>query len=223
MDKDRKIAASVGALFIVGTVSGVLSVVFSSPVLGVPDYLGQVAAQPNSLILAALCVLAMGLSLAMVPVIIYPVLKRHNQTLALGYVVVRGALETTTYIAAAICWFMLIIFAQEIAGTSEMQTLAVQATGAAFKDAGDWIGVITAIMFSTGALMLYTVFFRSGLIPRWLSGWGFVAIILHLVAAFLALFGVVGTFSTPQMLLNLPIAVQEMVMAVWLIVRGFRH
>jgi hypothetical protein len=63
--------------------------------------------------------------------------------------------------------------------------------------------------------MFYYLLYQSTLIPRWLSGWGFLAAILYLVASIYNLFG-------PELsILLLPLALQEMVMAVWLIVKGF--
>ena len=73
--------------------------------------------------------------------------------------------------------------------------------------------------FSLGAFMYYYLFFQSRLIPRWLSGWGIAATVLMLAACLLALFS--GSYVTGYALLILPIAVQEMVLAVWLIVKGF--
>ena len=70
--------------------------------------------------------------------------------------------------------------------------------------------------------MLYYVFYQSKLIPRWISVWGFIAILMHLSTAFLILFRLVSPGISPILLvINLPILVQEMVMAVWLIVNGF--
>jgi hypothetical protein len=73
--------------------------------------------------------------------------------------------------------------------------------------------------FSLGAFMYYYLFFQSRLIPRWLSGWGIVAIILMTAACVLALFS--DNPVTGYILLAAPIALQEMVLAVWLIVKGF--
>jgi hypothetical protein len=69
--------------------------------------------------------------------------------------------------------------------------------------------------------MYYYIFYRTKLIPKWLSGWGLVAVSMGIVASMLVMFQVVGSMSTVQVVLNLPIAVQEMVLAVWLIVKGF--
>jgi hypothetical protein len=67
--------------------------------------------------------------------------------------------------------------------------------------------------------MYYYVFFQSRLIPRWLSGFGIVAIILMMTACAMSLFS--GNRITSYIPLAAPIAVQEMVLAVWLIVKGF--
>lgn len=75
--------------------------------LDAPDYLNMVASHPSQAQLAALLVLVMGLPLAMVSVMMFPILKRQNEALAIGYVVFRGALETLTYIGVATCWLLL--------------------------------------------------------------------------------------------------------------------
>src|SRR3990172_7743175 len=80
---------------------------------------------------------------------------------------------------------------------------------------------ILSMVFSLGALMLYYLFYQSKLIPRWISGWGFFAILLHLATGFLIMFRLASAFSTINIVMNLPILFQEMVMAVWLIVKGF--
>jgi hypothetical protein len=69
--------------------------------------------------------------------------------------------------------------------------------------------------------MYYAAFFQSRLIPRWLSLWGCIAMVSSLTAIVLSLFGVLEPFSTPFILLQAPIGVQELVLGGWLIARGF--
>jgi len=79
---------------------------------------------------------------------------------------------------------------------------------------------VGVLAFYTGATLYYLVFYRSQLIPRWLSVWGLAGTVLGLVAGLLVLFQSIAVLSGTQVVLNLPIAVQEMVLAVWLIVKG---
>ena len=112
---NRKTATIVGVLFIIGTVAGVLSVVVMGGILGAPDYLNMVASNASQVALGALLMLVMGLALAMVPAMMFPILKRQNEALAIGYVIFRGALETFTYIALAMCWLLLVVVARQYA------------------------------------------------------------------------------------------------------------
>jgi hypothetical protein len=73
----------------------------------------------------------------------------------------------------------------------------------------------SSIFFSLGALMLYYVFYQARLIPRWITVWGIVAGVLYLTAGLAAVSGINLDF------LKYIMPPQEMVMAVWLIVKGF--
>jgi len=219
MDKNRKTAILVGILYILGTVAGVLSVVATQPVLSKPDYLDQIAANEMPMLVGSLFVLLMGLLLALVPVLLYPILKRYDEVLALAYVVFRGALEMTCYIALSICWLFLILISQEAAAVGAANQPAIQALGTVFMKGNDAIANVLVVIFSLDALMLYTMLYRSRLVPRWISIWGFIAIAMHFSTAFLLLFHVIELNTAT--LINLPIFLQEMVMAVWMIVKGF--
>ena len=223
MNNYRKTAIMVGVLFIIGTVAGILSVAFTGPARDEAHYLINTSANANQIIVGALCVLLMGLALAMVPVVIFPVLKKQNEVLALGYVVFRGALETVIYIAMTISWLVLIALGLEYVKAGAMDTSYFQTLGAITLAGIDAINTVLIIIFGLGALMLYTVFYQSKLIPRWLSIWGLVAIILHLTTAFLIMFRLASTLSPVIGAINFPIFLQEMVMAVWLIVKGFNR
>jgi hypothetical protein len=196
-----------------------MSLIFTGPIRDAPDSLASVSTNENQIIFGALCVLIMGLALAMVPVTAFPILRKHNETLALGYVVFRGGLEAVRYMANTISWLLLLPLSKVYhAGTPDASNL--QALGNVLLNVEE-IADIGAFVFFLGALMFYCVLYRSKLIPRWLSGWGLIAIIMNLAAGFLYLFGLIGQLSTAGVIMELPIAVQEMVMAIWLIVKGF--
>jgi hypothetical protein len=217
MNTNKKTAIIVGALFILGF-AGIPSVALTGPILNTPDYLIKISANENQLILGALFQLIMAFACASIAIGLYPVLRRHNEALALGSVGFR-IIEAVFLYVPAICLLALMTLSQEYvkAGTPDFQTI-----GALLLAVRDWAGqVLAQIAFILGALMYYYVFYRSKLIPRWLSGWGLIAATLHLVGILLTMFGQIGSFSTIQAVLALPIAVNEMVLAVWLIVKGF--
>jgi len=217
MNSDRKTAIIVGVLYIVGTVAGILfQMVFTRSIHNDLNLLTKVAANENQIIIGALFLLLMGLALAMVPVMMFPILRKHNEALAVGYVVFRGALETVTTIAVVIGWLFLTILGQNyIPGAPDASYF--QTLGTLTLKGNVSIGIISQIIFPLGALMFYWVLYQAKLIPRWISGWGLISAILVLVFAFLNLFGIVAVKD----IFDISIFLQEMVMAVWLIVKGF--
>jgi hypothetical protein len=122
-----------------------------------------------------------------------------------------------------------VFYALSAAGTMILVSLSGQLTAGASADASadlvrdlrDSAGCVGYQAFCTGATLYYLVFYRSQLIPRWLSAWGLAGTVLGLVSGLLVLFQSIAVLSSTQVVLNLPIATQEMVLAVWLIVKGF--
>ncbi|MEN8114978.1 MAG: DUF4386 domain-containing protein [Actinomycetota bacterium] len=215
MSKQAKtIGRTVGVLYILGTVFGILSAALTSSISSSSDVLGAVASHETELALGALFVLAMALVLAMIPIVAYPILSKVDTLLARGYFLFRSVLEAVATVMTTVAWLLLI----PLSSSTEVPRVW-----------GDTLfdleGAATAgtIAFLIGAAMFYLILFRARLVPRWLSAWGLVAIIPYLVPVFLALFSDVtlGPTSTTTVLLDLPLGLQEMVLAVWLIVKGF--
>jgi hypothetical protein len=211
----RKTAVIVGILFIIGTVSGILSAVFTGGVFTDSDYLVRVAENEPQILLGAAFVLLMGFSLAMVPVVMFPLFKKKNEALALGAVVFRGPVEAVLYILTVLSWLMLITLGKEFVVAGMPASSHFQNIGAVLVQAGNQINQILEIAFSLGALMFYVLFYQTRLIPRWLSLWGVIGAVLYHIAGWSDLFGI------DMGVLIFPLALQEMVMALWLIIKGF--
>ena len=215
MSKQTKtIGRQVGVLYILGTVFGILSVAATSSISGSDDVLGAVASHESELALGALLVLAMSFVLAMIPVVAYPILSKVDILLARGYFLFRSVLEATTYLMFAVGWLLLIA----LSGSTEVPRV----WGEVLFDL-EGVAVVATIAFLIGAAMFYVILYRGRLVPRWLSVWGLVAIVPYLVPVFLGLFSDVdvSTASTTTVLLDAPLGLQEMFLAVWLIVKGF--
>lgn len=213
--KPKQLARIVGALYIVGTVAGVLSAVVSGPALSQLGE-GTTPAREAPLIAGALLVLLMGFSLAMIPVVLFPVVRRVNEIVALGAVLFRGALEAVAYVAVALLWLGFVTIGRVSAGAGAAGGFDLRGMQALLLGAQEWTTLFLAIVFCLGAFMIYGLFYASRLVPRWLSAWGLVGGVLYLSVPFLGLGGWDG-FGV----LMAPLAVQEMVLAAWLILRGF--
>jgi hypothetical protein len=220
MSTNKNSARIVGALYITGTAAGALSLVVTGALRNSRDYLLSVPANETRVVVGALFVLIMGLALAMVPVVMFPILRKHNEASALGYVVLRGGLEAVCYIAIATGWLILLPLSQAYAQAGALDASDLQAPGTVLLEANE-IGSVLTIIFCLGALVFNYLLYRTNLVPRWLSGWGLLAVAPYLAAGLLSMFGILDALSPTYATLNLPLALQEMVLAVWLIVKGF--
>ena len=220
MNTYRKNAIIVGVLFIIATVLAVLGRSFLQPILDAQDYLIKISANENQVIMGGLLALLAAFASAGIAIGLYPVLKKHHEALALGSVGLR-VMEGMLYIVGVVALLSLLTLSQEYVKAGASNASFFQASGTSLLAVRDWAGKLSIIAFTVGALMYYYVFYQSKLIPRWLSGWGFLGAALSLAAVLLAISGQIIYFSTVFILLQLPIGVQEMVLAVWLIVKGF--
>ncbi|MDO9088452.1 MAG: DUF4386 domain-containing protein [Anaerolineaceae bacterium] len=220
----RKTAVMVGILFIIGTVSGILAAVFTAPIMGESTFPLNISASESQWIIGTLLILLMGFPLAMVPVFLYPLLKKHNEVLALGAVVFRGVLEAVCYMGMVISNFLLLSVSQ-LYGQTGVADTSMKILGSTLISAGDWASLLLGLVFSIGGMMIYLVFYQTKLVPRWLSGWGFIGAILYFIAHIEGIFGSQQVLSLGSGLgfLMIPLAIQEMVFAVWLIVKGFNR
>lgn len=220
MNRYRGTAILVGILYIAGTLAGILSGLVTKGTLDGADSVASASSSGSRLAAGALLVLIMGLALALIPVVMFPILRRTSERLALGYLVFRGALETVTYIAVALSWLLLFRLGQDYV-RADADAAGLRASGRLLKYAAETGSLIGLIVFPLGAAMFCFLLYRSRLVPRWLAGWGLVAVVPYLVVGLLEVFAVVGPSSTAESMLVAPLALQEMVLAVWLIAKGF--
>ena len=221
MREHKAAATTAGILYITGTVAGVLSMVLSAPVRDAGDPFAAAAEHSGVAVTTTLLVLVMGLSLAFLPVMLFPILRRVNEVLAIGYLVIRGAVETACYVVLAIGWLLLVPLGEAMSAGPGTASPAGVRLGSLVLDAEATNAVLT-LVFCLGAVMFYALLYRSRIVPRWITVWGLLAIPLYVVADLLAMYAVIGANSSQQVLMFMPMAVQEMVLAVWMIARGFR-
>jgi len=218
MNSTRKIAVITGVLFIIATLAGPILATPLTPDLTGTDYLTRVSAQPNQAAGAVLLWIISAFTSVGIAISLYPVLKERNAGLALGSVIFR-TIESAFYMGVIVGLMSLVTLGQQFTTAAAAERTSLQAIGDLLVSIRDHAGLLAVFAFCLGAFMYYYLFFQSRLIPRWLSGFGIVAIILMMAACVLAVFS--GNRITSYIPLAAPIAVQEMVLAVWLIVKGF--
>ena len=216
MNTNRKTARIVGLLFITATVASSLSFAISDPILNAPDILVTVYANITQVIIGVLLLLIDCVAVVAIPVMLVPIFKKHNEVLALGYVGAR-IIESVILIVGTIFLLSLLTLSQEYVQAAAPDASYFQTLGTLLLAVYEWallVGIM--IVFSLTALILNYLLYQSELIPRWLSVWGLIGATLLLAVGLLEIFG----FNLTE-ILSIPIALQEMVFAVWLIVKGF--
>ena len=215
MNTYRKTARIVGVLFITATVAYSLGIILLDPILGGSDYLTKVSENETQVIIGAFLVLIDAVAVAGIGIVIYPILKKNNETSALGYAGARIA-EGVLFSVNVITILTLLTLSKEFVMAGAPDASYYQTFGTLLLAAGDRAFLLGfGVAFTLSALILNFVLYQSKLVPRWLSGWGFVG------AALLWVYYLLQSFNTNLDILFYPIAVQEMVFAVWLIVKGF--
>lgn len=220
MDTNRTTERTVGTLFVAATVGSIAASAALGSVLDGPDYLGDLDAYQVRVIVAALLFLTAATSAFATSFLLLPILRRHAEGLAAAYVGLR-AFENVFYVAGVVALLAMLTVSQHdaiaTAGTTDIRLL-----GATLLALHDWSILIgTLVFFSLGAATLNYVLYRSWLVPRWLSIWGLIGAPLALGYGVAGLLGYGTDLGSPLMLLAMPIALQELVFAGWLITRGF--
>ncbi len=215
-----------GLLYLLGTVFGITSAVVggevisssvqTSPLSGI-ILLDLIVADSSRLLNGSFFILLMGISLVAMTAFLYPIFKKDSEELAIGMLLFRGTMEGTWYFVTTLSFIALFVLGQEYVATGADST-ALQSIANVVYKFQDILGPVGTILFVIGATCLYVSFYRTKLIPRWLSVWGFIAIVPYLTYALLHFFNLDTGFG---FYLQMPLAAQEMVMAIWLIFKGF--
>jgi hypothetical protein len=220
MNTHKKTAIFVGVLFIMALVVFLIGQALYEPILSSPDYLDK--AYPNRVIvmIGILLEFISALAVVLIPVLLFPILRKHNEVLALGYVSFR-LFEAVLLSVAQIYKLSLVNLSRGYLNSGGVDASYFQNIGNSIQSVIYWVdhaGLIYLVVFVIGTLILNTALYQSKLIPRWLSIWGLISAVAILAASVMATFDI---FLVLAGLLVIPIGLQEQAMAIWLIVKGF--
>ena len=212
-------AIAVGVLFILCSAASILSIVPLGATVGAPVDFATLAGSDSAVIMTALIEFVWAATGMGIAITLYPVLRLFNPTLALGSVAGR-VVENVFILLGTVSLLALLTVSQQAAASSAPSSF--QTTGDALVAVRDWApGFIAGLAFVVGTFMYNLVMYRARLVPRWLSAWGLVGAVSILVAYLYIGFTQDFGFTTVNNVLSAPIGLQEMVLAVWLIAKGF--
>ncbi|NRS50394.1 DUF4386 domain-containing protein [Brevibacillus sp. HB2.2] len=213
----RRSAIVTGVLLIAGLITGICSVV---PVIDGADYLVMASPNENQVLLGAFFQLLMIVAYVGIPLMMYPLLSKHHKGLALGSVAF-GIIAGVFIMLGVIILLLLLTVSHEFAKIGTLHVSYFQTLGGLLREGRDLVNhVATTLAFALAMLLFTCVLYQTQLVPRWLSVWGLIGSTLSILASLLFMIRFIGLDAT-YMMLNIPIAFQQLVLAIWLIIKGF--
>jgi hypothetical protein len=155
-------------------------------------------------------------------VTLYPVVKRQNEGLALGFVASR-VVEGVMIFTGVVSLLSLVTVHQELGAAAGASGASLVATGASHVAVYKWTFLLSqSLMPGINAVLLGSLLYRSRLVPRILPVLGLIGGPLLIIAVFAMLLGQHSSLTGLANLPVIPVAAWEFSLGVWLIVKGFR-
>jgi len=214
VNTSRKTATIVGALFLISYLGVIAGSALLEPLLSAPESLANLYQQKTQVMIGVFLELVNGIAVVGIAVILYPLLKRYSAGIALGYVSMR-VLECSMQIAMDFSPLTALNLSQEFVKTDALEASSFLVTGSLLLAERESASLMLAIFFSAGGMLFYYLLYQSKLLPRFISVWGFIAVVLVLVMNLLEVSMPLG------LIFALPIILNELFLAIWLIVKGF--
>ncbi len=223
MTSTRTIAFVTGVLFIITFITSIpAAFVFYPPVLDDPNFIISAGADMG-VRFGALLEVILVVANAGTAVVLYPLLKRQNEAVALGYVTAR-VVESTIIMVGIVSLLSVVTLRQEFVGAAGADAASLVTVGGglvAFHDATFLLGPGFLAPLGNGILLGYLMY-RSGLVPRGMAMLGLIGGPLLIVAFVGVLFGVFEQVSLPVAIATIPEFVWELSLGIYLTVKGFQ-
>lgn len=217
MYSSKHIAKIVGILFITATITSSLSIWLTEPALETTDFLKAFSDNSNQIVAAALLMLIDAISVVFIAILLFPILKRNSERLALGYVAMR-IIEGFFFAAYVATLLAVLSISREHSGGYVEDASNFKPIGRSLLILGQYaFDIGLGIVFTISAMILNYLLFRFELVPRWLSVWGFLGALVTMTIVLFRFYGIQVTE-----VLDFIIGIQEMVFAIWLIVKGLK-
>ncbi|MFC4099041.1 DUF4386 domain-containing protein [Paenibacillus xanthanilyticus] len=221
MRANQTSARITGILFIVAAVTAVAGLLLYDPILKNADYLRTGAANGNQIILGAVMELLLVVSAIGTATTMFPILRRYNETIALWHVCFRF-LEAIVITVGVVSVLSLLTLSRAYVDSGTSDTAAFEPSGTLLIAIHDWTFMLGPLfLLGINTIMYSYIFYRTKLVPRFISTLGMTGAASVFVCALLVMFGVIEQISTLGGILAAPVAAYEMILAVWLLAKGF--
>jgi hypothetical protein len=214
----KSIGRLVGALFLVSNATFLLGAfIFVEPLLADPNHLSLLAANRGQAVFGGLLEIANAVAYIGIAVLVYPIFRPRFPSLALWYVAFR-IIEFVMQSISSLSPMILVSLSEGAVSSGASGSDALQAAGLLLIEGRAWAFQMVTVSLILGAAVFYTMLYRSRLIPRFISVWGWIAAFFVIVTALMDMFGInPGVFE----FLGLFMLLNELFLGVWLIVKGF--
>jgi hypothetical protein len=218
MNTSKTTARIAGALFLLAMVTSLVGGVWLESILTAPDYLATVSGSATQVLLGVLLELINCLAVVGIAAVLFPLMKRHSEALAAGYLGTR-VIEAVILAVAAVSPLLIVTLSQEYLGAGAAEATYFQTAGALVMAARGYLAsLLTPIFFSLAALLLYYFLYQSRLVPRFIPVWGFIGVVSLFTWNMLEAFGL---SISAGMVFALPMILNEIFLGFWLLVKGF--
>jgi hypothetical protein len=220
MNSNKRTARIVGVLFLTAMVASLVGGGLVESVLSAPDFLTAIPENETQVIMGVFLELINAIAVLGIGVLMFPILRLHNEVMALGYLGFR-IVESVFCCVIVISPLSLMTLSQEYskAGASDASYFQTVGTLSIAERAGV-AGLLIPVALGLGALLFYSLLYQSRLLPRFISVWGLIGVVLILALNLLSTSGLEVGISV-GLVLALPIILNEVFLGVWLIVKGF--
>lgn len=218
---DKANAFITGLFFITATVTAIIGLKLYDPMLATSDYLHQAALHADQITLGAVFELLVIGANCGTAIMLFPYLKVYNERLASGYYTFRF-LECVSIFVGVVSVLSLLTLSQSYHANANPNHNIYSAIGTIAKAFHDWTFLLGPKFFLGINTFIYSyVFFKAGFIPKKLSMLGMIGAVLVFLNSLFMMFGSISLFSAIDIATVFPIAIYEMILAGWLITKGF--
>ena len=215
MNSDKTIVKITGLLFLIQIVTYMIGNQFlTSPVINSPDYLTSIYENSNQLLIGTLLEFICAIAVVAIAVLLFPILKKYSDRIAMWYVVFRIS-EFTIIVFSKIKILSLIPLGQQYVNATMSENENLKTFGNIILNEYSIAVLMVMVAFSIGAFMFYYLLYKSKLIPRFISVWGLIGVTLVLTANIFEL-----SDNSLGMLIYMPMGLNELFLGIWLLIKG---